>query len=119
MLNRNYQNGMTAAGWLIIMAIVLFFIYLAIKLVPAYMEFGSIKSSMASVAEQKVTEKREVIRLLEGRFNVNSVTSIKAKDAKIKEATGGKALEVKYEKKIELFGNVSALLDFQHEVLLQ
>ena len=30
-MNRQYQNGMTAAGWLIIMAIVLFFMYLAIK----------------------------------------------------------------------------------------
>ena len=51
-LNKKQQNGMTAAGWLIIMAIVLFFMYLGIKLVPAYMEFFSIKNSIESVAEE-------------------------------------------------------------------
>lgn len=116
-MNRQYQDGMTAAGWMIIMAIVLFFMYLAIKLVPAYMEYFSIKSSIQSVAEEadSNSSKSDIERLVAGRFSVNNIDIIKAKDVEIKEITGGKALYVEYENRISLFGNVSALVEFKHE----
>lgn len=120
MLNRKYQDGMTGAGWVIVLAIVLFFMFMLIKLTPAYLEYFSIKSSMASVAEQNVgnSSTGEIRRLLEGRFNINEVKSVKASDAKIKDITGGRALYIKYERRISLFGNISALLEFEHEVPL-
>ncbi|GAA4363566.1 DUF4845 domain-containing protein [Kangiella marina] len=116
-MNRQYQNGMTAAGWLIIMAIVLFFMYLAIKLIPAYMEFFSIKSSLESVAEEtnSNSSKSDLQRLISGRFSVNNIDIIKTDDVEIKDITGGKALYVEYENRISLFGNVSALVEFKHE----
>lgn len=116
-MNRQYQDGMTAAGWMIIMAIVLFFMYLAIKLVPAYMEYFSIKSSIQSVAEEadSNSSKSDIERLVAGRFSVNNIDIIKAKDVEVKEITGGKALYVEYENRISLFGNVSALVEFKHE----
>lgn len=121
MLNRKYQDGMTGAGWIIILAIVLFFMFMLIKLTPAYIEYFSIKSSMSSVAEQGVSNSStgEIRRLLEGRFTVNDVTSIKASDAQVKDITGGRALYVKYERRIPLFGNISALLEFENEVQLK
>lgn len=120
-MNRRYmkqnQAGMTAAGWLIIMAIVLFFMYLAIKLVPAYMEYFSIKSSLESVAEEtnSSTSKSELERLISGRLNINNIDIVKAEDIEIKDITGGKALYLEYENRISLFGNISALLEFKHE----
>lgn len=116
-LNKRQQNGMTAAGWLIIMAIVLFFMYLAIKLVPAYLEFFSIKNSLKSVAEEtnSGSSKSEIQRLFSGRLTVNSIDIIKADDVVIKDITGGKALYIEYENKIALFGNISASIDFKHE----
>lgn len=120
MLNKKYQDGMTGAGWVIVLAIVLFFMFMLIKLTPAYLEYFSIKSSMASVAEQNVgnSSTGEIRRLLEGRFNINEVKSVKASDAKIKDITGGRALYIKYERRIPLFGNISALLEFENEVPL-
>lgn len=116
-MNRQYQNGMTAAGWLIIMAIVLFFMYLAIKLVPAYMEYFSIKNSLESVAEEtnSRSSKSDIRRLIAGRFGVNSIDSVKPDDVEVKDITGGKALYIEYENRISLFGNVSALVEFKHE----
>lgn len=116
-LNKQYQGGMTAAGWLIIMAIVLFFMYLAIKLAPAYMEYFSIKSSLKSVAEESTssTSKSDIKRYVAGRFSVNSIDIVKPDDVEIKDVTGGKALYIEYENRISLFGNISALLEFQHE----
>lgn len=116
-MNRQYQGGMTAAGWLIIMAIVLFFMYLVIKLVPAYIEYFSIKSSLVSVAEEadSDTSKSDLKRLIAGRFNVNSIEIIKVEDVQVKEITGGKALYFEYNNKISLFGNISALIEFKHE----
>lgn len=119
MLNRQYQDGMTAAGWLIIIGLVIFFIFLAIKLVPAYMEFGSIKSSLNSVAEQKYTNKNDTYKLINGRFNINNIDVVKATDVKILETSTGKELSLEYEKRVALFGNISALMDFQHKVELK
>ncbi len=120
-LNRNKIAGMTAAGWLIIVMVVLFFIYLAIKLVPVYMEYGSVKSSMTSLYEQKVTGKtnNEIKQLLQNRFNINNIDSVKGKDVLIKATPQGKTMVLKYEKKVELFGNVSALVEFENEQPLQ
>ncbi|RDX36464.1 DUF4845 domain-containing protein [Kangiella sp. HD9-110m-PIT-SAG07] len=117
MMNKQYQGGMTAAGWLIIMAIVLFFMYLAIKLLPAYMEYFSIKSSLVSVAEESSSSssKSDIQRLISGRFSVNNIDIIKVDDVEIKDITGGKALYIEYDNKISLFGNVSALVEFKHE----
>lgn len=117
MLNKNKQSGVTGIGWLIIIGIVLFFMYLGVKLVPAYMEFYSIKSSMVSVTEEVEANasKSRVRKLLGGRFTVNSIDVVKPSDAEFKDTTEGKVLSLTYEKKISLFGNVSALLDFHHE----
>ncbi len=116
-MNRQYQNGMTAAGWLIIMAIVLFFMYLAIKLAPAYMEYFTIKSSLESVAEEadSRTSKSDIERLISGRFSVNNIDIVEPEDIEIRDVTGGKALYLEYENRISLFGNVSALVEFKHE----
>lgn len=116
-LNKQYQGGMTAAGWLIIMAIVLFFMYLAIKLVPAYMEYFTIKSALKSVAEESTssTSKSDIKRYISGRFSVNSIDIVKTDDVEIKDIVDGKALYIEYENRISLFGNISALLEFKHE----
>ena len=99
------------------MAIVLFFMYLAIKLVPAYMEYFSIKNSLESVAEEtnSRSSKSDIRRLIAGRFGVNSIDSVKPDDVEVKDITGGKALYIEYENRISLFGNVSALVEFKHE----
>ncbi len=121
MLNNKYLQGATAAGWLIIVMVVLFFIYITIKLVPVYMEYGSIKSSMTSLYEQKVAGETngKIKDLLQRRFDINSIDSIKGRDAKIKATPQGKTLVIKYDKVVPLFGNVSALVQFEHEQPLQ
>ncbi len=126
MLNKNLSmkqkiQGATAAGWLIIVMVVLFFIYITIKLVPVYMEYGSVKSSMTSLYEQKVAGEtnKKIKSLLQNRFNINSIDSVKGEDATIKDTANGKVIVIKYDKKVSLFGNVSALVEFEHEQPLQ
>jgi len=49
MMNRK-QNGMTMLGFLITLAVVMFFLYSAMKIVPMYIEFYSVKKALASIA---------------------------------------------------------------------
>lgn len=121
MLNSNNMKGATAAGWLIIVMVVLFFIYITIKLAPVYMEYGSIKSSMSSLYEAKAGNKSasEIRRLFSGRLTINGIDVISAKDAIIKKTPEGKTIIVKYEQKVPMFGNVSALVEFENEQPLQ
>ena len=49
---RGAQRGITLAGFLIVLVLVGFFAYMAMRLVPPYIEFGNVKSAMDAVAAE-------------------------------------------------------------------
>jgi Tfp pilus assembly major pilin PilA len=46
------QKGMTFIGWVVILALVLSYVYIGIKVVPAYVEFFSVKKILATMARE-------------------------------------------------------------------
>ena len=51
-MNRK-QSGMTMLGFLITLAVVMFFLYCGMKIVPMYTEFYSVKKALASIANEQ------------------------------------------------------------------
>ena len=50
---RSKQRGMAVTSWIIVIAVVLFFTLLGIKMIPTYIEFYSISKILESVAEDR------------------------------------------------------------------
>ena len=50
MMNRK-QSGMTMLGFLITLSVIMFFLYVGMKVVPMYIEFYSVKKAIASIAQ--------------------------------------------------------------------
>lgn len=117
------QSGVTLIGFLFLLAIVGFFGYMAMKLMPSYTEFMGVSKSMTQVATSGVEGKslddiRRDLMFKMGFQYVDDAT-IKPKDITIDRANNGAKLHVAYDKRVPFIYNIDFLLHFEKSVPLQ
>jgi hypothetical protein len=111
------QKGVTAIGWLIILGLIGFFTLLTLKMVPAYMEYYKVVSSLESLEEEPgLQTPADIRRLLNRRFNISYVESINEHDVIIRSAGPLFRVTAKYESREHLFGNVYVVMAFNKQV---
>ncbi|HLI18729.1 MAG TPA: DUF4845 domain-containing protein [Rhodanobacteraceae bacterium] len=119
------QSGITLIGFVIILIIVAFFIYTAMKLVPAYMDYLSVSKALNTVATQSTSGNMsvaEVQRQLDTQqlsqyfsdadINANNITVVTNQN-------GGSSLKLSYDKKIPWIYNIDFLVHFEKTVPLR
>jgi hypothetical protein len=115
MIMRN-QKGYTFWSLGLTIVGVVFVAIIAMKLVPAYIEYFTIKKVMVKIKNELATNpmsKQEIITSFNHSSAVDDIKSIKATDLEIaKDADGATTVSVEYQVVVPLVGNVSALLDF-------
>lgn len=120
---KSKQTGITLIGFLFVLAIAGFFAFMAMKLVPAYIEFLGVDKAMTQVASSGVEGKSldELRRDLLFKLNFQYVddATIKPKDITIKRANNAAQLSVSYDKRIPFLYNIDFLLHFEKSVMLQ
>jgi hypothetical protein len=113
------QNGMTAIGWMMVLALIGFFTLLALRMVPAYLEYYKVVSTLDSLEEEtgwsEVTP-HAIRRLIERRFDISYVHSILPRQVSIKPVGAYYVVTAKYTAREHLAGNVSVVMDFQKQV---
>lgn len=113
----NRQTGMTAIGWLIVLALIGFFVLITLKMVPAYLEYYKIVSTLESLEEESDLKTPAAIRrLVERRFEISYVDRITAKDVKIQPAGPNYKVTAQYNASEHLFGNVYVVMKFYKQV---
>ena len=113
------QQGMTAIGWIIVLGLIGFFVLLALRMTPAYLEYMTVKASLESLQnEPGITEKTapEIRSMLSKRFDVNDVKNVTGKDVQIENQGGRLSVWVDYEVRVGVLGNVDAVMSFAHDV---
>jgi hypothetical protein len=116
-MNRK-QSGMTMLGFLITLSVVMFFLYSAMKIVPMYIEFYSVKKALASIANEQdaSNSSKEKIRSMFARhLKIDYVKIIKPEMLKIDSTDTGYNLVVEYERREELFANLDVVGKFHAE----
>ena len=121
---KSRQTGITLIGFLIVMAVVGFFGYMAMKLAPSYSEFMGVTKSMKQVVSAGTTGKslNDLRRELMFKMSFQYVddATIKLSDIKLlRDASGTNTLFVAYDKKIPFMYNIDFLLHFEKGVPLQ
>ena len=112
------QKGMTGIGWLIVLALIAFFALLALRMVPAYLEYYKIVSTLQSIEKETGYQSPDEIRkLIERRFDISYVNVIQPKDVKIKSAGQNYSVRVNYDAREHLFANVYVVMSFDKQVL--
>lgn len=121
---KSKQSGVTLIGFLIIIAIVGFFGFMAMKLFPSYSEFMGVSKAMNQIATEGTNNKSldDIRRNLMFKMGFQYVddATIKPSDITIKRDAGGTSqLSVEYDKQVPFMYNISFLLHFQKTVALQ
>ena len=111
------QQGMSFLGLVIILAAVLSVVLAGIKVVPAYIEFMSVKKVMKKIANEPNLgdmSKKEIIEEFDRGANIDYITVVKGKDIEFSADANGKTVAtIEYQVVKPLVGNLSALMDFK------
>ena len=119
------QSGITLIGLVIILIIAAFFIYTAMKLVPAYMDYFNVSKALNTVASQS-TSGNMTVEEVQRQLDLQQLSQyfddsdIKDKNiAVLSTPNGGTSLKLTYDKKIPWIYNIDFLVHFEKAVPLK
>ena len=112
------QRGITMLGLLITLSIVIFFAYCAMKIVPMYIEYYSVKKALASLASENRADSVSKEKLRENfarHMKIDYVSTVKPEMLKIESTDAGYRLLMDYERRETLFANRDVVGKFRAE----
>jgi len=106
-------RGVTLSGliiWLFILVVLALF---GMKLIPAYMEYGTAKNAIQAIArDRQASTPQEVRRAFDARAQIDDITAIKSSDLDITKDASGVVIAFAYRKEVPLVANVGVYIDF-------
>lgn len=109
------QRGLTMFGFLFVAVILVMLAMLAMKLVPAYVEFFSVKKILAAMGQESELRSKSNADIRSDfmrRASAGYVSVVKQDDLAIDRHNGVPVISVEYEFRTKLVGNVSLVVDF-------
>lgn len=121
MQNQQRIRGITFISFLIVLAVLGFFAYSAMRLVPIYIENDGVKKSQDLVANEPGANQKTVEQVrndLSMKFSIQYVddTSIPPQSIQIIRQGGGATLRIAYQRRVNFAGNVDLLVSFDRSV---
>jgi Domain of unknown function (DUF4845) len=108
-IGNNKQSGMTFIGLVLVVAALISVLAVGMKVMPAYLEFMSVKKAIKNAANSADTsDKKAVITAFNKSAAVDNVTVIKGADLVV----SGGVISTEYQVLIPIVANASVLLDF-------
>lgn len=109
------QRGMSMIGFLFVAIVLVMLAIVGMKLVPAYIEFYSVKkiiNTMGQESETKTKSNKDIRMDYAQRASINYVTVVKPEDLLISRRDGETVISAEYEFRTQLFGNLALIADF-------
>ncbi len=114
------QLGITLMGFIIVMALTVFFLLIGAKLFPIYSEYYAVKTAMKQVQLMPGAANFPPDRMwnaLDKGFNIGYVDSVKRNNVEVSRKNGV-FLRIKYEVRKPLVYNLDVVAMFDHTVEL-
>lgn len=105
------QRGVSLSGLIVVLGIIFMFAALLLKVVPHIIEYRAIKTSIAA-AKRDGGSATEMRTTFNKNADINSITTITAKDLIITKVNNETELAFDYESRIPLFTNVALVIRF-------
>lgn len=121
LLNKPYgaskQSGMSFIGLIIILAAIITVVLAGVKILPAYIEYMSVKKVMKKIADEPNLHEmsnKEIAIDFDKSADTSYITVVTGKDLVFSKDENGKTVvSVEYQVVKPLAGNLSALMDFK------
>ncbi len=113
------QNGMTMISTAIVLGVIAFFVLLILKIGPIYFDHFKVRSSLESLTKDQSLgskSKREIMKLLRSRFDINSVKHITKDEIKITKKGREVKVAIVYEVIENIAGNLDVLISFDEVI---
>ena len=108
------QSGVSLSGLLVILVILIFVGLLALKVIPAYIEFFTAKKAIVAVALEAKSGGGvpELRRAFDRRGQIDDISVVAGKDLEITKEGNDVVLAFAYRKEVPLFANLGIYFDF-------
>jgi hypothetical protein len=119
-----HQRGMTTTAWIMLLVGIGIVAWLAIKIVPFYIDNGKVSNALENVKSDAktngYTSKNEVKAALLRRLSIDNVTAVNGANfdeiAKHERTGDGFILTVNYANETPLFGNLYLAVKFEKTI---
>jgi Tfp pilus assembly protein PilE len=110
----SHQRGLSLMGLIVTLAVVGFLGVTAAKLLPAYIEYWSVRKIFAAMVQNGDTKGTvtEIRRHYDTRNAIEDVRNVQGKDLEITKEGGETVVAAEWSVKVPLVANVSACIDF-------
>jgi Tfp pilus assembly protein PilE len=115
------QKGLTLLGFVIVLAVVGFFAYVAMKLFPMYSEYYSVRAAMKGLSNEAGIANQDPARIQDlffRRLYINYSENVKKEHVKLKRVDNGWQMDVQYEVRKPLVANLDVVGKFQSTQML-
>ena len=119
--NSETQRGMTVIGMLLLLIVIAFMALIAMKVVPMYIQYFSIKSTIESIRKEPQLAQmstQDIQNAIQKRFDIGYVDNITARDLKIRNDRSGRVLDLEYQDERALFYGLSIVLKVSESIPL-
>ena len=112
---RDRQQGITLMGLIIGAFVLVFAALLAMKLLPPYLEYFSVKKALTGIGlETRVRSATvtDVRRAFENRSAIDNISSVHPSTLEISKQGNDLLITASYRKEVPLFANIGVYIDF-------
>lgn len=108
------QDGVSLMGLVVVSALLIVVALVGMKVVPAYMEFLSVKKVLAAMKQEPLDtmSASDIKKSFDKRANIAYISVVKGSDLTIEKTSSGTAVNVEYQVIKPIAGNLSVLIDF-------
>ena len=107
-------RGLTLMGLIMVLFILVVLLLFGMKLIPAYIEYGTAKKAIEAIARDGTgaSTPAEVRRQFDARALIDNIEVIKGTDLEIRKEGTGVVIGFAYRKEVPLVANVGLYIDF-------
>lgn len=113
---KNGQKGITFLSFIIVLAVIGFFLFIGMRLFPVYVTYYGAAKDIKALSQEPGASTRSIEDIrneLERRFNISYVEGLDLnKDIKLVNSPNGKQLQLKYEMRRPLIYNLDYVAMF-------
>lgn len=107
------QLGVSLSGLLVTAFVVIIVALLALKMLPAYIEYATAKKTINAIASSGTSSVAEIRKSFDAHATIDDITAFGANDLVITKEGGQVVISFSYRKEVPLFANVGLYFNFE------